>query len=76
MNRYAWTLLLALVVDTSVANNNECWQDGYKKGVCDARGQNSCLPPLPPIPPIPPVGRDDCQSRFADGYRAGLASGR
>ena len=68
---------LALVAASASAQNNECWQDGYKQGFCDARGQNRgmCLPPLPPLPPLAPLGRDDCQSRFADGYRAGLSAG-
>lgn len=68
-------IVLMLAGGVALADNSECWKEGYEKGVCDARGQNNCLPPLAPLPPLPPLGRDDCKSRFADGYRAGLAAG-
>ena len=64
-----------LVSSAASAENEECWQEGYKQGWCDAKGINNCLPPLPPLPPLAPLGRNDCSSRFADGYRQGLAHG-
>jgi hypothetical protein len=69
--------LILSFASAALANDNDsCWQDGYRKGVCDARGQTYCVPPVAPVTPVPPVGRDDCQSRFADGYREGLSRGR
>ena len=53
--------------------NNQCWRDGYQKGRCDSQGKNSwqCMPTFSPRPPVPPLGRHDCKSRFADGYKTG-----
>ncbi len=70
-------LVAALLSAPSFASNEDCWKEGYQQGYCDAQGRNPsmCLPPLAPLPPLPQLGRDDCKSRFADGYREGLAAG-
>lgn len=78
MTRRLACALLVLLAASSVAmadDSDACWEEGYQKGWCDGRGMNECLEPLPPLPPLPPLGREDCKSRFADGYRAGLAAG-
>lgn len=72
-------LIIAGIVSAgAMAQNEQCWQEGYQQGYCDAQGQNPgmCLPPLAPLPPLPPLGRDDCKSRFADGYLEGLRKGK
>ena len=76
MKKILSVFALLTICSVALAANEECWKKGYQKGYCDAKGQTYCVPPIPPIPPIAPIGRDDCESRFADGYVAGLAAGR
>ena len=70
-------VLLATLPIVSDAQEEECWQEGYQKGWCDAQDKmrDMCLPPMPPLPPLAELGREDCQSRFADGYKKGTQDG-
>jgi hypothetical protein len=71
-------VVVGVIASNSVAiatDNDKCWEQGWGKGWCDARHRDNCVPPVSPVAPVSTVGREDCQSRFADGYQAGLKTG-
>jgi len=74
----ALVIVGVIAASSSVAvatDNDKCWEEGWEKGWCDARRIANCVSPVSPVAPVSPVGREDCQSRFADGYQAGLKTG-
>ena len=71
-------VIVGVIASSSAAlatDNDKCWEQGFEKGWCDAKHQAYCVAPGSAVAPVSPVGREDCQSRFADGYQAGMKAG-
>jgi hypothetical protein len=65
------TMLLISILATSQTNFDKGFEDGYKKGYCQDKG--NCIAPISPIVPVPNLY--ESSSSYQDGYNRGFQKG-
>lgn len=64
-------MLLISIIANSQTNFDKGFEDGYKKGYCQDKG--NCIAPISPIAPVPNVY--ESSSSYQDGYNRGFEKG-